>query len=150
MSLAYVGVEGGMVIVSADDPGPISSQTEQDTRNFAQFSKLPCLDPSSPEEAYAMTIAAFELSEKYKTPVLLRPTTRVCHACASVEVETERTPKSPRGFIKDTQRFVIFPRSSYLNHIKIEERCKPLSTSSRRQLSITPNMPEKSVSPAAV
>ena len=127
MSLAYVGVEGGMVIVSADDPGPISSQTEQDTRHFAQFAHLPCFDPSSPEEAYAMTIAAFELSEKYKTPVLLRPTTRVCHACASVEVETERTPKSPCGFIKDTQRFVIFPRSSYLNHIKIEERYKPLS-----------------------
>ena len=127
MSLAYVGVEGGMVIVSADDPGPISSQTEQDTRHFAQFAHLPCFDPSSPEEAYAMTIAAFELSEKYKTPVLLRPTTRVCHACASVEVETERTPKSPRGFIKDKQRFVIFPRSSYLNHIKIEQRYKPLS-----------------------
>ncbi len=127
MSLAYVGVEGGMVIVSADDPGPISSQTEQDTRHFAQFAHLPCFDPSSPEEAYSMTIAAFELSEKYKTPVLLRPTTRVCHACASVEVETERTPKSPCGFIKDTQRFVIFPRSSYLNHIKIEQRYKPLS-----------------------
>ncbi len=127
MSLAYVGVEGGMVIVSADDPGPISSQTEQDTRHFAQFAHLPCFDPSSPEEAYAMTIAAFELSEKYKTPVLLRPTTRVCHACASVAVETERTPKSPCGFIKDTQRFVIFPRSSYLNHIKLEERYKPLS-----------------------
>ena len=127
MSLAYVGVEGGMVIVSADDPGPISSQTEQDTRHFAQFAHLPCFDPSSPEEAYSMTIAAFELSEKYKTPVLLRPTTRVCHACASVEVETERTPKSPCGFIKDTQRFVIFPRSSYLNHIKLEERYKPLS-----------------------
>lgn len=127
MSLAYVGVEGGMVIVSADDPGPISSQTEQDTRHFAQFAHLPCFDPSSPEEAYAMTIAAFELSEKYKTPVLLRPTTRVCHACASVAVETERTPKSPCGFIKDTQRFVIFPRSSYLNHIKIEQRYKPLS-----------------------
>ena len=127
MSLAYVGVEGGMVIVSADDPGPISSQTEQDTRHFAQFAHLPCFDPSSPEEAYAMTIAAFELSKKYKTPALLRPTTRVCHACASVAVETERTPKSPCGFIKDTQRFVIFPRSSYLNHIKLEERYKPLS-----------------------
>ena len=73
MSLAYVGVEGGMVIVSADDPGPISSQTEQDTRHFGAFSKLPVFDPSSPEEAYEMVEAAFACSEEYKTPVLLRP-----------------------------------------------------------------------------
>ena len=79
MSLAYVGVKGGMVIVSADDPGPISSQTEQDTRHFARFSKLPIFDPSSPEEAYTMMEDAFALSEKYGTPVLFRPTTRVCH-----------------------------------------------------------------------
>ena len=64
MSLAYVGVKGGMVIVSADDPGPISSQTEQDTRHFAQFSKLPVFDPSSPDEAYLMIADAFEYSEK--------------------------------------------------------------------------------------
>ena len=62
MSLAYVGVKGGLVIVSADDPGPISSQTEQDTRHFGQFSKLPVFDPSSPEEAYQMIQDAFELS----------------------------------------------------------------------------------------
>ena len=86
MSLAYMGIKGGMVIVSADDPGPISSQTEQDTRTFAQFSKLPVFDPSSPEEAYEMIAEAFEFSEKYQTPVLFRPTTRVCHACASIEL----------------------------------------------------------------
>ena len=77
MSLAYVGVEGGMVIVSADDPGPISSQTEQDTRRFAEFARIPVFDPSSPEEAYQMIQDAFAYSEKYKTPVLFRPTTRV-------------------------------------------------------------------------
>ena len=87
MSLAYVGVKGGMVIVSADDPGPISSQTEQDTRLFASFCKIPVFDPSSPEEAYEMIQDAFEYSEKYKTPVLFRPTTRVCHAYASIEVD---------------------------------------------------------------
>lgn len=63
MSLAYVGVKGGMVIVAADDPGPISSQTEQDTRHFGAFSKLPVFDPSSPEEAYEMVEDAFEYSE---------------------------------------------------------------------------------------
>ena len=85
MCLSYVGIKGGMVIVVADDPGPISSQTEQDTRKFAQFSKLPCLDPSTPGEAYEMVQEAFELSEKYNTPVLLRPTTRVDHAYESLE-----------------------------------------------------------------
>mgnify|MGYP004418589721 CR=1 FL=1 len=85
MCLAYVGVRGGMVIVSADDPGPISSQTEQDTRRFGAFSKIPVLDPSSPSEAYEMVQQAFELSEKYNTPVILRPTTRVDHAYESME-----------------------------------------------------------------
>ncbi len=71
MSLAYVGIKGGMVIVSADDPGPISSQTEQDTRMFANFCRIPVFDPSSPEEAYEMIIDAFDYSEKYNTPVHL-------------------------------------------------------------------------------
>ena len=122
MSLAYVGVKGGMVIVSADDPGPISSQTEQDTRHFAQFAKLPVFDPSSPEEAYEMIQDAFECSERYGTPVLFRPTTRVCHGCASVNVKDSFEPHKPEGFVKDTMRWVIFPRTSYLNHCKIEKR----------------------------
>ena len=127
MSLAYMGVKGGMVIVSADDPGPISSQTEQDTRTFAQFSKLPVFDPSSPEEAYRMIGEAFEFSEKYNTPVLFRPTTRVCHACASITLLPHMEVEEPEGFIKDTMRWVIFPRTSYLNHVKIEKRNAELS-----------------------
>ncbi len=82
MSVAYIGVKGGMVVVAADDPGPISSQTEQDTRMFAEFARIPVFDPASPEEAYEMIQDAFEYSEKYQTPVLFRPTTRVCHAYA--------------------------------------------------------------------
>lgn len=127
MSLAYVGVKGGMVIVSADDPGPISSQTEQDTRHFAQFSKLPVFDPSSPDEAYLMIADAFEYSEKYQTPVLFRPTTRVCHACVSIDLLPKLDVPEPEGFIKDTMRWVIFPRLSYQNHIKIEARNVELS-----------------------
>ena len=127
MSLAYIGVKGGMVIVSADDPGPISSQTEQDTRTFAAFAKLPVFDPASPEEAYKMIQEAFEYSEKYSTPVLFRPTTRVCHGCANVEVSDTWEVKAPEGFVKDTQRWVIFPRTSYLNHLKIEDRNVELS-----------------------
>ena len=122
MCLSYVGIKGGMVIVSADDPGPISSQTEQDTRNFAQYSKLPCFDPSTPSEAFEMIQEAFELSEKYNTPVLLRPTTRVDHAYESMDFP-ELEPCRPRGtFEKNTKRWVIFPRASYMNHKRIFER----------------------------
>ncbi len=127
MSLAYVGIKGSMVIVSADDPGPISSQTEQDTRHFAQFSKLPVFDPSSPEEAYEMIQDAFAYSRKYQTPVLFRPTTRICHGCASIDVnDTPTSSDAPEGFVKDTNRWVIFPRTSYLNHLKIEKRNEEL------------------------
>ncbi len=133
MSLAYIGVKGGMVIVAADDPGPISSQTEQDTRHFAEFSKLPVFDPVSPEEAYEMVGDAFAYSEKYGTPVILRPTTRVCHGCAVVEVKADSYAeihslrnKEPEGFVRDAGRWVIFPRLSYLNHKKIEERNEEL------------------------
>ena len=122
MSLAYVGVKGGLVIVSADDPGPISSQTEQDTRRFADFCRIPVFDPSTPEEAFVMIGDAFEYSERYHTPVLFRPTTRVCHAYASVDVPDSYSPKEYEGFIKDSRKWVIFPRLSYTNHGMIEER----------------------------
>ena len=122
MCLSYVGVKGGMVIVSADDPGPISSQTEQDTRNFAQYSKLPCFDPSTPLEAYEMIQEAFELSEKYNTPVILRPTTRVDHAYESMEFPELGPCRKPGEFEKDSKRWVIFPRASYNNHKRIFER----------------------------
>lgn len=129
MSLAYIGVKGGMVVMVADDPGPISSQTEQDTRTFASFSKLPCFDPSSVQEAYDMIQDAFEYSEKYRTPVLFRPTTRVCHGYASIEVrdDDECRKNSPEGFVKDSSKWVIFPRLSYNAHIHIEERNAELS-----------------------
>ena len=122
MCLSYVGVKGGMVIVVADDPGPISSQTEQDTRTYASFSKLPCLDPSTPQEAYEMVQYAFELSEKYNTPVLLRPTTRVDHAYQSFEFPELLPCRAPGTFEKDSSRWVIFPRASYMNHKRIFER----------------------------
>ena len=129
MSLAYIGVKGGMVIMVADDPGPISSQTEQDTRTFAAFSKLPCFDPSSVQEAYDMIQEAFEYSEKYHTPVLFRPTTRVCHGYASIEVkdDSECRKNQPEGFVRDPMKWVIFPRLSFKAHGDIEKRNAELS-----------------------
>ena len=126
MSLEYVGVKGGLVVLVADDPGPISSQTEQDTRKFGEFSKVPVFDPSSPEEAYEMMEDAFLLSEKYNTPVFMRPVTRICHATAAFSVPESFSAKKAEGFIKDSKRWVIFPRTSYLNHQRIEKRNQEL------------------------
>lgn len=123
MSLAYLGIKGGMVVLVADDPGPISSQTEQDTRTFAMYSKLPCLDPSTVQEAYKMMQDAFEYSEKYSTPVIMRPTTRVCHGYATVETleKSQYRVNEPEGFVKDS-KWVIFPPLSYRAHDMIEPR----------------------------
>ena len=121
MCLNYVGVKGGMVVLTADDPGPISSQTEQDTRHFAQFAKMMVFDPSSPAEAYEMVQDAFEYSEKYGKPVFMRPTTRICHGYQTVEIDGEINTKPAVGFEKDTARWVIFPKASYQNHIALEK-----------------------------
>lgn len=126
MSLAYIGVKGGMVVVVADDPGPISSQTEQDTRTFAGYARLPVFDPVSPEEAFEMIQDAFELSERLGTPVLFRPTTRVCHGYAPIEVGT-RTREPGAGTFEKDSRWVIFPRLSYTSHKAIEERLPVLA-----------------------
>jgi indolepyruvate ferredoxin oxidoreductase alpha subunit len=121
MSLAYLGVSGGMVILVADDPGPISSQTEQDTRTFAAYSKLPIFDPATPEEAYAMMSDAYDLSEKYHTPVLFRPTTRLCHASADIELDENPLPIAAGNFEKNP-KWVIFPKLANSAHREIEKR----------------------------
>lgn len=127
MSLAYIGVKGALVVAVADDPGPHSSQTEQDTRTFAKFAKLPIFDPSTPEEAREMTKAAFELSHRHGMAVFIRPTTRICHGCAEVSFDaTPREIAPPTGFDKDP-RWVIFPRLSYQRHQWLEKQREILS-----------------------
>ena len=107
---AYLGVKGGLLVIAADDPGPHSSQTEQDSRFFAMFAKVPVLDPSSPQEAKDMVRQALELSEKYELPVMLRPTTRVCHARQNVTCgPPERLARTP-GFEKNPQRWAATPQ----------------------------------------
>lgn len=124
MSLNYVGVEGGCVLYVADDPGPISSQTEQDTRRFAAFAKVPVFDPCSIEQGMEMMAAAFDLSERYRTPAIVRPTTRVCHSSTYVDVASQTEAAPARGFAKDDSRWVIFPARSHRGHIEVEERLK--------------------------
>ncbi len=121
MSLNYVGVKGGTVLYVADDPGPISSQTEQDTRRFAAFAKVPVFDPATPEQGCAMMGAAYDLSEAYQTPVLMRPSTRICHASTYLVVEVRTEGRTPEGFKRDS-RWVIFPKRSYAAHAEINER----------------------------
>lgn len=123
MSLNYVGVKGGMVLFVADDPGPISSQTEQDTRRFASFAKLPVLDPATPDQGFAMMQAAFDLSERYHTPVIVRPTTRINHASTFFDVAdaTDARPVPEEGFERDP-KWVIFPRRAFQAHGEINER----------------------------
>jgi indolepyruvate ferredoxin oxidoreductase alpha subunit len=122
MSLNYLGVRGGLVLAVADDPGPISSQTEQDTRRFGSYAKIAVFDPASPEEAYLMIADAFAFSEKYGRPVIFRPTTRVCHSYAGVELLPDLYREGAnRGFEKQGGRWAIFPSLSYRSHLKIEE-----------------------------
>ncbi len=128
MSLNYVGVKGGTVLFVADDPGPISSQTEQDTRRFGNFSKVPVLDPATPDQGFAMMQAAFELSEQYKTPVIMRPTTRVCHASTffNVAESTQAKPVPEEGFQRDSC-WVIFPKRAFEGHGEINERLRKIA-----------------------
>ena len=129
MSLNYVGVKGGLVLFVADDPGPISSQTEQDTRRFAAFAKMPVLDPSTPDEGFAMMKEAFDLSERYHTPVIVRPTTRINHASTFFDVAdaTDARPVPPEGFERDP-KWIIFPRRAFEAHGEINERLRAIAS----------------------
>jgi len=127
MSAAYMGVRGGLVIIVADDPGPHSSQTEQDSRFFAMFAKIPVLDPASPEEALTMTMAAFDFSEKYKTPVMVRPTTRVCHARQAVAVPGITPETRPALFEKEPHRWAATPGPRLKLHIELNKKIEAIT-----------------------
>lgn len=116
MTLAYTGVRGGYVIVTADDPECYSSQNEQDNRFYALLSNLPCLEPSNPQEAKDMTVSAIEISEKLELPVLLRTTTRVSHTRGPVEYKSIVKPNQRGNFIRDVQRLVMVPAFSRPKH----------------------------------
>jgi len=106
---ALTGVNGGLIVVSADDPSMHSSQNEQDSRFYAKFAFVPCYEPSNQQEAYDMVFDAFELSEKYKTPVLLRITTRLAHSRASVELTRHPSPQKKLALPEDPVQFVLLP-----------------------------------------
>ena len=122
MTSAYTGVTGGLVIMSADDPFAHSSQNEQDTRCYAHFARLPCLDPSGVQEAHDMIRTAFEISEEFKLPVLFRPTTRICHSKGDVELDAA-VPGTRKGeFHKDPRQYVVIPAHTRILHKKLNEK----------------------------
>ncbi|MGD9567716.1 MAG: indolepyruvate ferredoxin oxidoreductase subunit alpha [Sedimentibacter sp.] len=124
-TVSYTGVYGGLVLVTADEPGQHSSQNEQDNRNYAKAAKIPMLEPSNSQESKDMTKLAFELSEKYDTPVLLRMTTRVCHSKAIVECN-DREEREIIPYKKDINKYVTVPAVARKLRVKVEERQKKL------------------------
>ena len=120
-TMSYTGVNGGLVICVADDPGMHSSQNEQDSRHYAEAAKLPMLEPSDSTEAKEFTKIAFELSEKYDTPVLLRMCTRIAHSQSSVEMN-EPEAKELRTYEKNPRKYIMAPANAITRHPIVEKR----------------------------
>ena len=127
-SSSYSGVNGGLVLVSADDPAMHSSQNEQDNRQLARAAKIPVLEPSDSQEAKDFTVMAFEISERYDTPVMLRVTTRICHSMSPVEAERGATwPKAPvSDYGRNFRKHVLLPANARPRHEFVESRMKEL------------------------
>ena len=132
MTLAYVGVKGGLVIVTADDPAMFSSQNEQDNRYYGKFSGLPVLEPSSVQEAKDMTAYAFELSEMLQEPVILRTTTRLNHATGIVELGKMKAPVVQGDFVRDPMNYVTVPAVSKKLHARLLARLEKAKQISER------------------
>ena len=125
---SYTGAEAGLVVVSADDPAMHSSQNEQDNRRYAQFARVPCLDPADSQECKDFAIAAFDLSEMFDTPVLLRTTTRINHSSTPVELgERREVPPSREKFPRNAAKYVMVPGNARDRHPVIEQRLLDLA-----------------------
>lgn len=128
-SVAFTGVDGALVIISADDPGMASSQNEQDNRRYAVAAGVPMLEPSDAQEAYDFTWEAFRLSEQWKLPVMLRLTTRVCHSKSGVRFRAERLPSPDTGFVRDIRRRVMIPAHARPAHQRLRARLQEVQSS---------------------
>ena len=125
-TMSYIGVNGGMVLAVADDPGMHSSQNEQDSRNYARAAKVPMLEPADSKECRDFTKLAYELSEQFDTPVILRLTTRIAHSRSIVE-EGERQELPLKEYKKDPSKNVMLPAFAKAKHEKVEARTKTLA-----------------------
>lgn len=131
MASAMTGVEAGLVVISADDPSMHSSQNEQDNRNLAKFARIPCLEPSDSQSAKDLMIAAYDLSEMFDTPVMLRMTTRVCHSTSTVDLgerrEHEQTPEQTEKFVRNLSKYCMVPGNAVRRMPQLEQRIKDLT-----------------------
>ena len=121
LTLNYTGVNAGLVLMVADDPGMHSSQNEQDSRNYAKFAKIPMLDPADSQEAYDFLREGLDLSERFDTPVMLRTTTRISHA-KGVVARKEKVEPKVGDWVKDVPKYVMLPNYGKIRHGVIEER----------------------------
>ena len=126
MSAAYMGTVGGLVIISCDDPGPHSSQTEQDTRLMARLAKVPVFDPSNPKEAREMAKSAMDISEEFKIPVILRPAIRVCHARQNLTWAPLKSNDQKASFVKDPTRWAATPRFRLVLHGALNKKLREI------------------------
>jgi len=130
MTLSYTGVGAGLVLVSADDPGAFSSQNEQDNRQYARFGKFPCLEPADSQEAKDFTAFAFELSEQFDTPVMLRSTTRLSHSKSAVDVKMPAAAPEVGplpSFERKPRKYVMIPAHARPRHPEVEARLQDLA-----------------------
>ena len=119
MNAAITGVNGGLVVLAADDPSMHSSQNEQDSRFYAKFAMIPCFEPSNQQEAYEMTRHAFALSEELRTPILLRVTTRMAHSRAVVETTDELPRQNKLSLPENVQHFILLPAFAKKNYAEL-------------------------------
>lgn len=124
MTVSYAGTKGGLIILAADDPSFHSSQNEQDTRRYAQFAQIPCFDPATVQDAKDMVSFAFDFSELFETPVIIRPTTRISHGKSSVEFGELKPNANVADFQKDPSRMVMMPNFARVRHGVIVEKQK--------------------------
>ena len=125
-TMGYSGVTGGLVVISADDPGMWSSQNEQDNRHYGRHAKVPILEPADSSEAKEFTKLGFEISERFDTPVLLRLTTRICHSSCLVDLE-KRKESDIKGYVKDIKKRLVLPAHARALHLVVEERLKRIA-----------------------
>ena len=128
MAASTTGINGGMVVITADDPGIHSSQNEQDNRQYAKLAKVPMLEPGDSQEAYELMAYAFDISEKFDTPVLVRTTTRISHSKSIVTVNRSRVAPTQAVFRYNVSKYVMLPVNARLRHPLIEERLTKLTT----------------------
>jgi indolepyruvate ferredoxin oxidoreductase alpha subunit len=129
LSAAYTGVVGGLVLIVCDDPGPYSSQTEQDTRLFAIFAKVPVLDPATGREAKELVKSAFALSEKYRVPVILRSALRVSHARQNISLDPINSVLRKANFKKEPARWAATPRYRLILHQELNQKLAQIEAS---------------------